>query len=294
MASLTAAHAFELQALSSGTTQNYSVSLESTLQVGTFPTLLRTLLLYHPLCSIQQALQIAMGFAWAEVMQASLHGLALMACVLWIGLPQNVQQALARGAELGFASQPSQPAVKPPHKPPPIAPRSALPPPIAVPPAAERNGHLQQQQQEQQQGLATAGGTAHVVNPGKRAAARLFQDTQTEYVRIDTASKRPRKDLLTDHQKEVAARHRQGLLPTFQHRRKQSHKKCRVIYCALIHDCLTCFMVFVRAGPGREGIITHTRLDVSQDALSLLKASASVPDSERVVSPVVIDNKVSI
>ncbi|CAL8472098.1 g11640 [Coccomyxa elongata] len=173
------------------------------------------------------------------------------------GLPQDVQQALARSAELGFASQPSQPAVKPPHKPPPIAPRSALPLPIVAPPAAEHNGHLQQQQQqqqqEQQQGLATAGGTAHVVNPGKRPAARLFQDTQTEYVRIDTASKRPRKDLLTDHQKEVAARHHQG--------------------------------------PGREGIITHTRLDVSQDALSLLKASSSVPDSERDDSPVVIDDK---
>lgn len=61
--------------------------------------------------------------------------------------------------------------------------------------------------------------------------------------------------------------------------------------CSLSHDWFTC-MVTVQAGTGREGIITHTRLDVSQDALSLLKASGSVPDSERLSPPVVIHNEV--
>ncbi len=211
-----------------------------------------------------------------------------------------MHQALERGAELGFSSQPSQPAVKPPHRPPPILPRIPLPSAIVVPLAADQNGQQQPspapvQPLQQQQGLATAGGTAHVGNPGKRPAARLFQDTQTEYVRIDTASKRPRKDLFTDHQKEVAARHRQGILLAFQHRdmtRQYCHaQEIRSVYCPLSHGGFT-YMVLLRAGAGREGIITHTRLDVSQDALSLLKASGSVPDSERVDSPVIIDNKV--
>ncbi|BDA47464.1 hypothetical protein COCOBI_10-3120 [Coccomyxa sp. Obi] len=211
----------------------------------------------RPSCTTEMLQPLCYGFthSCARIRAASLElwNDPKLQCVLGkhlAGLPPNVQQALARGAELGFASQLSQPAAKPPHKPPPILPRMALPAPIVAPPAAEQNGH---QQQQHQRGLATAGGTAHVEDPRKRPAARLFQDTQTEYVRIDTASKRPRKDLLTDHQKEVAARHRQGT--------------------------------------GREGIITHTRLDVSQDALSLLKASGSVPDSEGLDSPVVIDNK---
>lgn len=120
---------------------------------------------------------------------------------LYVGLPPYVEEALARASELGFASQPSQPTGQQPHK----APRTLLRqvaelPAVAAPPA-----------EDQRRETSASIPAAPVEEPKKRAASRLFQDTQTEYVRIETASKRTTKDLLTDHQKEVAARHRQGM-----------------------------------------------------------------------------------
>ena len=107
---------------------------------------------------------------------------------------------------MGFASQPSQVAEQQPHKAPQTLLRQAEPPPAAAAAAS-----LTKDQRR------APSPPAAVPEPKKRLAARLFQDTQTEYVRIETASKRPSKDLLTERQKEVAALHRQGTLSLLLH-----------------------------------------------------------------------------
>ncbi|EIE23556.1 hypothetical protein COCSUDRAFT_41763 [Coccomyxa subellipsoidea C-169] len=156
------------------------------------------------------------------------------------GLPPFVNESLARAQELGFASQPSQPAAKQqPHKAPRALLKQAEPPTVAAPqakdPQQEPPTTVAPPAEDPQQGPDAPDAPAPVAEPKKRPSNRLFQDTQTEYVRIESAGKRHRKNLLTDHQREVAARHRLGV--------------------------------------GREGVTTFTRLDISQDAFSLINNS---------------------
>ncbi len=138
-----------------------------------------------------------------------------------------MNESLARAQELGFASQPSQPAAKQqPHKAPRTLLRQAEPPTVAAPqakdpqqvpgasqepaPVQEPPTTLAPPAEDPQQGPDAPDAPAPVAEPKKRPSNRLFQDTQTEYVRIESAGKRHRKNLLTDHQREVAARHRLG------------------------------------------------------------------------------------
>jgi hypothetical protein len=102
--------------------------------------------------------------------------------------------ALDRAYELGFTQHNGPAHVQHIHKP---------PPPLL--------------RQAPQDPAAPAGQSPEQMVAGRRTRAqvpinkrRLFDDTRTEYFRIDTSSKRPRRDALTDRQQEFAAEQRQG------------------------------------------------------------------------------------
>lgn len=118
------------------------------------------------------------------------------------GDPNIVDKALCRMSTMHFEPQPSQPAAPTIPKARTMLPKQANTPPVAAPP---KHKH------KQTQSAGAARASERAWKPEKRAAVSLMlRDTQTEYVRIDTAAKGPQKDLLTDHQKEVAARRRLG------------------------------------------------------------------------------------
>lgn len=119
------------------------------------------------------------------------------------GLPEFLEKAVAQARIAGFDhTQNSQPA----------QPLTRAPPPLLRQAPPDSTAAAAPQALEEPSKAPAKTPTAEMGSAKATRKRELFPATQTEYVRIETSSKRLKKDLLTDHQREVAARQRQGKL----------------------------------------------------------------------------------